>query len=88
MISCSKEWWFEFMEDSMLQPDRVSFCAMLNCCAKKQDTSRAEASPSNCIRVLHYIASFIYCTYVCIYILIAITILLLCMFVRMRNTIE
>ena len=31
------------MEDSTLQPDRISFCAMLNGCAKAQNLSRAEA---------------------------------------------
>ena len=31
------------MEDSDLRPDSISFCAMLNACAKAKDDTRAKA---------------------------------------------
>ena len=39
----TKEWWFHFMEDSNLEPNQVSFCALLNACAKAQNPKRAQA---------------------------------------------
>ena len=43
-LSCTaEEWWFYFMEDSNLEPNQVSFCALLNACAKAQNPKRAQA---------------------------------------------
>ena len=39
------------MEDSGLRPDRITFCAMLNACAKLQSLAKAEAPTKRALRL-------------------------------------